>query len=204
MSRTSLLFVLSFLLTDARSALQHTLALKDVEDAVIGSEIAQLGGYAELARPMGQAELHIVPLRSWSTTHLEFAADDLRGRIDMFPFTQERWIGGDPGHRLLEGWPVLGWDASASHARITRVELVIDGAVLAPPTDMVTDVFDPQPCGSFEGRVIPYALMARSADGWRTYIQVLAGSGADAALVTWVFEDGAYLFRVVDAFSPNG
>ncbi|MFT3885366.1 MAG: hypothetical protein QM724_08040 [Flavobacteriales bacterium] len=95
-------------------------------------------------------------------------------------------------------------DVGMEHRRVGRVELVLDGRVVDMPVDAYTDLFDPHLCEAGPASPLLYATAARSLDGWRIYVLAQMGEGAEARMVTWVFEDGRYLCRVMDAFRVNG
>ena len=44
--------------------------------------------------------------------------------------------------------------------------------------------------------MLPFCRAARSTDGFRTYVHLQRGEGQRTRLVTWVFDDGRYLFRL--------
>lgn len=186
----------------ARAAAPQDLRLAEVLDPLVRGEVSALGGYPELGRREGTASLVELPLRSCSPVHVEFATSDIRVRLERYPFTRAHHTRTVQGRRTLLGRPVVGWDPEAAHERLARMEVVVDGQVLEVPTEAVIDVFDPRFCTPASDRMVRFVAAARSLDGWRVHVQVLAGAGPEARLVTWVFEDGRYLFRIVDPFPP--
>lgn len=184
---------------------QPSLPLDAITDSVMRAEIGRLGPYPEMHLPADASTLHELALRSWSATHCEFTAKDIRVRIEAQPFERAKWIISDDhkGH-VLERAPIMGWSNVEAHTRMSRVELVLDGMVTEVPGTAFTDLFDPPLCGPGPLAPLRFATAARSDDGWRVYVLAQVGQGDQARLVTWVFEDGRYLFRVVDAFRTNG
>lgn len=176
------------------------LRLAEIDDRLVRSEVAGLGGYPELGTREISTPLLEIPLRSWSTIHAEFASDDLRVRLERYPFHRAGDMRTSAGRRQLFGRPVIGWDPAADHQRLSRMEVVLDGMVCEVPVDQVVDVFDPRFCIGATDKPIRFVSAARSRDGWRVHVQILAGAGPEACLVTWVFEDGSYQYRVVDPF----
>lgn len=193
----SLALVCTALALQASSSPQD-LRLQDLTDPLLRLEVANTGGYPELLRPMGPTPLFELPVRSHSSGHVEFATDDLRIRLERFPTDRAQRRYG-PGRR-----PAMAGDPQSLDQRLARLEVVVDGLVLAPPLDAVIDVFDPHFCVPHHDRFIRFATAVRSADGWRILVQVLAGNGPEARLVTWVFENDRYLFRVEDPFPAFG
>jgi hypothetical protein len=171
--------------------------LAGIADPLIRDEIATLGPYNETDDPYRRDTLVHLPLRSSSASHLEFAADDIRVRLEAFPFEHSSWVKKHKNGSLwLDSEPVIGWGLGEAHSRVSRAELVIDGLVCAVPASELLDVFDPRALASSSPE--HWCFAARSKDGYRVYLQVLAGAGEQARSVTWVFEYGEYLFRVVD------
>lgn len=184
---------------------QTTLRAEDVADSTIRAEIAHLGPYPEMHLPATPSTLSEVPLRSWSPLHSEFAEEGLRVRIEAQPFLHPEQVTGDRTRGFtLEGRRAIGWTPGGAHDRISRVELVLDGAVAEVPEDAFTDLFDLQACAPGPVAPLRFATVARSTDGWRIYVLAQVGEGDQTRLVTWVFEDGRYRFRVVDTFRTSG
>jgi len=169
-------------------------SLADLDDPLIRSEILELGGYQELVMEFTTPTLVEVPLFSHSPGHLEFRNEGLRVRIEAQPFEHAGWVRGSNGRWTLEGVEVRGWTPSETHCRLSRLELVLDGAVVDIPAEAWLDVFD----APLRREELTFASVMRSRDGWRTYVHLQAGDAADARMITWVIEDGTYLFRVVD------
>lgn len=170
------------------------IALHDLRDPLLSGEIAELGGYQELMSTFTASTLREAPLSIASPTMLEFREEDLRVRIEALPFGHALWVERVRGRWMLEGMEALGWSPGEAHTRLSRVEAVIDGAVIDIPASAWTDVFD----APLRRDGLPFACVMRSRDGWRTYIHLQAGEGPGARMATWVIEDGQYLFRVVD------
>jgi hypothetical protein len=168
-------------------------SLADLDDALIRSEIMELGGYQELVMEFTTPTLVEVPLFSHSTGHLEFRNEGLRVRIEAQPFEHPKWVKKSHGEWILEGQPLLGWSTADTHSRLSRLEVVIDGCVVDLPTEAWVDVFD----APMRREDLLFAAVMRSPDGHRIYVHVQAGD-TEARMVTWVLEDGALLFRVVD------
>jgi hypothetical protein len=143
-------------------------------------------------------------LRAWSERHVEFADAGVRVRIEAQPFHEARWVKHKADAYRFEGRPIIGWTVGAEHQRLSRMEVVLDGHVLDLPVAAFTDLFDPRLCEPGPTAPLQYATVARSTDGWRLYVLAQIGEGPEARMVTWVFEDGRYLFRVVDAFRLSG
>lgn len=206
LSATRAIAALAFPVTLPLFALQQaSLSLDEVRDPIVRLEIGQLGPYPEMHRPVEASALQEVPLRSGSALLSEFAADGIRVRIEAQPFPHPAWVKGNTrqGFRL-ERSPILGWSPGEGHTRLSRVELVLDGLVTEVPEAAFTDLFDPRLCEPGPIAPLRFATAARSADGWRVYVLAQIGQGDQALLVTWVFEDGRYLYRVVDPFRTNG
>lgn len=184
---------------------QASLSLDEVRDPIVRFEIGHLGPYAEMHRPAEASTLQEVPLRSGAALYSEFAADGIRVRIEAQPFAYPAWVKGNTrqGFRL-ERNPILGWSPGQEHTRLSRVELVLDGLVTEVPEAAFTDLFDPRLCEPGPIAPLRFATAARSADGWRVYVLAQIGQGDQTLLVTWVFEDGRYLYRVVDPFRTSG
>jgi hypothetical protein len=175
------------------SFLPQDRSLADLDDPLIRSEILELGGYQELVLEFITPTLVEVPLFSHSPGHLEFRNDDLRVRIEAQPFEHPEWVKKSNGAWMLEGQRVLGWSPAEAHSRLSRSEVVIDGCVVDLPTESWVDVFD----APLRREDLLFASAMRSKDGRRVYVHVQAGD-ADARMVTWVLEDGAFLYRLVD------
>ena len=168
-------------------------SLGDLDDPLIRSEIMELGGYQELVMEFTPPTLVEVPLFSHSTGHLEFRNEGLRVRIEAQPFEHPMWVKKSHGAWLLESQSVLGWSPADTHSRLRRLEVVIDGCVVNLPTEAWVDVFD----APLRREDLVFASVMRSPDGRRIYVHAQAGD-ADARMVTWVLEDGAFRYRVVD------
>ena len=191
--------VLAFLLPlfALRAALlQQDLSLATVTDPLIHQEIQELGLYPELMEEFPEPTLNYVPIRSREGNQLEFCDSGIRIRIETQHFDHSKWVKPTASGFRLEQEHILGWTPGDEHNRLSRMELVMDGNVIDLPMKDFTDIFD-APLSTGEGTLM-FATAARSRDGWRTYVHVQAGSGRHAQLVTWVFDDGRYLFRVVD------
>lgn len=175
------------------SFLQQDRSLDELDDPLIRSEILELGGYQELVMEFTTPTLVEVPLFSHSPGHLEFRNEGLRVRIEAQPFEHTKWVTKSHGEWMLEGQPLLGWSPADTHSRLSRLEVVIDGCVVDLPTEAWVDVFD----APMRREDLLFAAVMRSPDGHRIYVHVQAGD-AEARMVTWVLEDGALLYRVVD------
>lgn len=182
----------------------HQQGLVDLKDTLLARELSQVGGYPEMARPLGFHDVEAAPIFSWGPGHTQFRTEDLRVRIECQPFEPSADIRWKKDHALLDGVPMIGWWTDAAHMRLSKVEVVVDGLVLSPPVESTIDVFAPRPCEAYGNRVLQFSSVARSRDGYRIYVQVLAGQGEQARLVTWVFEEGHYLCRVIDRFRVPG
>jgi hypothetical protein len=190
--QTSLILALT-----ASASSQGPQSLWDITDIGLRNEIATLGPYAETDDPFMMDSLVRFPLRSSSPLHVEFASGDVRIRLEAFPFEHPAWVKKrKDGSLWLDQQTLISWGNDEQHVRLSRAEVVIDGLVCAVPAEEFLDVFDPIAMTS--DRPEHWCIAARSKDGYRMYLQVLAGSGKHARSVTWVFEDGEYLFRVVD------
>ena len=173
---------------------QQDRSLHELEDPRIRAEVMELGGYQELVMEFTTPSLVEVPLFSDSPGHLEFRDDGLRVRIEAQPFEHPKWVKRTHGAWMLEDQTLLGWSPGESHSRLGRLEVVVDGRVVDLPTTAWLDVFD----APLRRETLPFALVMRSRDGVRSYVHLQAGDAHDARMVTWVFEAGRYLFRVVD------
>jgi hypothetical protein len=74
-----------------------------------------------------------------------------------------------------------------------------DSLLLIPAADLA-GLRDPRFCSFDDGlqRILPYCSVSRSTDGYRLYVHLQLGEGRETRVVTWVFDDGHYLFRVED------
>ena len=169
-------------------------SLSDLQDPLVHAEMLELGGYQELVMEFTTPTLREVPLFSHSPSHLEFRYDGLRVRIEAQPFEHPNWVKKSNGSWILEGQHILGWSPAETHLRLSRLEVVVDGCVALVPTGSWVDVFD----APLRRDDLLFASTMRSADGRRFYVHLQAGDAADARMVTWVFEDGTFLYRVVD------
>ena len=170
------------------------LSLTEIEDPRIRAEVLELGGYQELVMEFTVPSLIEVPLFSDPPGHLEFRGEGLRVRVESQPFEHPKWVQRSHGAWMLEGQPLLGWSPAETHSRLGRLEVVVDGRVVDLPTTAWLDVFD----APLRREGLPFASVMRSRDGVRTYVHLQAGDSEDARMVTWVFERGSYLYRVVD------
>ncbi len=170
------------------------ISLDQVDDPVIRAEVMELGGYQELVMEFTNPSLCEVPLFAGSPGHLEFRDSTLRVRIEAQAFEHPKWVKRSHGAWMLEDQPVLGWSPGESHSRLGRLEVVVGGCVVNLPTATWLDVFD----APLRREDLPFASVMRSRDGLRTYVHLQAGDAEDARMVTWVFERGGYLYRVVD------
>ena len=166
----------------------------DELDPPIRSELMELGGYQELVMEFTAPTLVEVPLFSHSSGQLEFRDAALRVRVEAQPFDHPKWVKKVGSNWQLEGRYILGWSPGEVHTRLGRVEVVVDGCVSDLPAKAWLDVFDPP----LRRDGLPFAAVMRSRDERRIYVHLQSGDAADARMVTWVFEDGAYLYRVVD------
>jgi hypothetical protein len=201
MSRTlarlvAVLFVTVLSLRSLLALPQQDRSLATIGDAQIQQELQELGLYPELVERLPASSLQDIPFRSSSPQHVEFFGDGIRLRIETHLFDHASWVQRKRTGFFLEHAPVVGWTPGDQHSRLSRVELIMDGTVVELPLDAFTDLFDLPLC-SADGSV-RFARVCRSRDGWRTYVHVQAGEDEHIALVTWVFEDGRYLYRVVD------
>jgi len=167
-------FLLPLTLSATRQ--QAPVSLADVADPLLHAEIAMQGLYPELEGSFGDAALVEVPLRSCSSIHVEFHADDVFVRLEA-----QRTSG-------------------AAHMELTGLRILLDGSALQLPQAQVTGLQDPRFCGFDEGlqRILPTCSVSRSADGYRLYVHLQFGEGRETRVVTWVFDDGHYLFQVED------
>jgi hypothetical protein len=149
------------------AVLQQQLTLAEVHDSLLHAEIAALGAYPELEGVLPMVELNEVPLRSCSTTSAELEGEDVRVEL-----------------------------SSGREGLAMRV--VVDGTALAFSDEGLARLRTVGFCGWDSGlqRVLPYCGAHRSRDGARVYVFLIAGEGRRQRLVTWIFEDGRYLFRV--------
>ena len=174
--------------------LPQDLSLMELGDTRIRSELMSLGGYQELGRSFAEPNIREIPVSVATEGLVEYRSEGLRARIEAQPFEHADRVEESQGNWRLDGQVLVGWSSGASHARLSRVEVVLDGAVVDLPTEAYTDVFD----APLLRDGLPYVLAARSQDGARTYLHLQAGEGTDARLITWVVQNGRYLFRVVD------
>lgn len=166
----------------------------DLTDPLIRAELMELGGYQELAMEFTSPSLAEIPLYSASNGHLEFRDNALRVRIEAQAFEHAKWVKRSHGSWMLENQALLGWSPGEAHSRLGRLEVVVGGCVVDLPTSDWLDVFD----APLRRENLPFAAVMRSRDGVRTYVHLQAGDGEDARMVTWIFERGSYLYRVVD------
>ncbi len=171
-------------------------SLMEVQDLTIRAEIAGTGPYQEMSSDDHQALLVDIPIRSWSPRHVEFWGEGLRVRLEAQPFEDVSGVKIRNGNAQLDRQPILGWSTGDEHARMSRLEVVMDGLVVPIPVQAFTDLFD-TPLSRESGRVV-LAAAWRSKDGWRTYVQAQVGDDAHPLIVTWVLEDGRYVQRIVD------
>jgi|694.fasta_scaffold85908_2 hypothetical protein len=155
---------------------QAPVTLADVTDPLLHAEIAMQGLYPEMEGSFGEAALIEVPLRSCSSTHAEFRDEGLLVRLEA---------------RTVTG---------AAHTELYSLRILLDDSLLQIPNDEVSGLRDPRFCGFDEGlqRILPFCSVSRSADCYRLYIHLQFGEGRETRVVTWVFDDGRYLFRVED------
>jgi len=151
---------------------QAPITLAEVEDPLLHAEIAQLGLYPEIEGGFSDAVLLDVPLRSCSPLHAELGCDGITVR-----FTAR---------------------ASAARVELMNFQVLQDDSLLFIPKDAYIGLEDPRFCGFDEGLqlILPYCSASRSTDGFRTYVHLQLGEGRRTRLVTWVFDDGRYLFRL--------
>lgn len=149
------------------AALQQQITLADVHDSLLHAEIAALGAYPELEGVLPVVELNEVPLRSCSSTEAELESEEVHVELRSGP----------------QG---------------LALRVVVDGTRLAFIDEGLAQLRTEAFCGWDAGlqRVLPYCGAYRSQDGDRVYVFLIAGEGRKQRLVTWVFEDGRYLFRV--------
>ena len=176
--------------------LQQDLSLATLNDPLIQQEIQELGLYPELMEEFPGSTLNYLAIRSSEGNRLEFCDNGIRIRIETQQFEHAKWVKPTTTGFRLEQERILGWTPSEEHNRLSRLELVMDGSVVDLPMNAYTDIFD-APLFTGDGTLM-FATAARSRDGWRTYVHLQAGSGRHTQLVTWVFDDGRYLYRVVD------
>lgn len=169
-------------------------SIVEIDDPLIRAEVMELGGYQELVMEFTTPTLEEVPLFTHSPMHMEFRSEGLRVRIEAQPFEHAPWVKKSHGHWKLEDLETLGWSPGGTHSRLSRSEAVLDGVVVDIPVEAWVDVFD----APLMREELPFAAVMRSRDGRRVYIHVQAGEAEDARMVTWVIEDGAYRYRVVD------
>jgi hypothetical protein len=155
---------------------QAPVTLADVADPLLHAEIAMQGLYPEMEGSFGEAALIEVPLRSCSSRHAEFSDQGLLVRIEA---------------RSVTG---------AAHPELYSLRILLDDSLLQIPNADLNGLRDPRFCGFDDGlqRILPYCSVSRSADGYRLYIHLQFGEGRETRVVTWVFDDGNYLFRVED------
>ncbi len=151
-----------------RASLQHQLTLADVHDSLLHAEIAALGAYPELEGALPDVRLTEVPLRACSGSQA-----------------------------VLEGADVHV-ELRRSETQDLQLAVVVDDSLLAIPDASVSGLRADRFCDWDDDlqRILPYCSAARSTDGSRVYVHMLAGEGRKHRLLTWVFEEGRYLFRV--------
>jgi hypothetical protein len=159
------------------ATLQQTpVTLDEVDDPQLHAEIAMQGLYPEREGSFGEAALIDIPLRSCSNNHAEFSAEGLFVRIEA---------GSMPGE---------------AHTELSGLWIVLDDSLLHVPNTELAGLHNLRFCGFDESlqRILPYCSVSRSADGYRIYVHTQFGTGRETRVVTWVFDDGRYLFRVED------
>lgn len=168
----------------------------DLDDPLVRAEVHELGLYPELVEEFPANTLQQLPLRSCSEGHVDFFDGSVRVRIESQVFDHPAWVQSSASGARLEKAPILGWTPNGSHRRLSRLEVVIDGLNIPIPLEAYHDLFDALLCS--DDATVRYAQAARSNDGWRIYVHAQVGEGRNAVLVTWLFEDGHYRYRVVD------
>ncbi len=168
----------------------------ELDDPLIRAEIHELGLYPEILEEFPSNTLQQLPLRSCSEGHVDFFDGSVRVRIESQVFDHPAWVQSSANGARLEKAPILGWTPNGTHRRLSRLEVVIDGLNIPIPLAAFHDLFDAPLCS--EDATLHYAQAARSNDGWRIYVHAQVGEGRNAALVTWLFEDGQYHYRIVD------
>lgn len=151
---------------------QAPITLAEVDDPLLHAEIAQLGLYPEIEGGFGEAVILDVPLRSCSPFHADLGNDGLTVRFTARP--------------------------NVAHVELATLQVMQDDSMLFIPKDAYVGLEDPRFCGYDDGLqlMLPYCSASRSADGFRTYVHLQLGEGRRTRLVTWVFDDGQYLFRL--------
>ncbi len=151
---------------------QAPITLAEVDDPLLHAEIAQLGLYPEIEGGFSEAVLLNVPLRSCSSVHAELGGEGVTVRFTARP--------------------------NVTHVELATLQVIQDDSLLFIPKDAYVGLRDPRFCGFDDGLqlMLPYCNASRSADGFRTYVHLQLGEGRRTRLVTWVFDDGRYLFRL--------
>ena len=141
-------------------------------DPLLQAEIPLLGLYPEIVGGFSDAVLLDVPLRSCSPLHAELS-----------------------GHGVTVCFTAR---AKTSHTQLVAFHVIQNDSMLMIPKEAFAGLEDPQFCGFDEGLqlMLPFCRAARSTDGFRTCVHLQRGEGQRTRLVTWVCDDGRYLFRL--------
>ncbi len=176
------------------NALQQDLHWEDLTDRTFRTELGGTGPYTEA---LGTDTIPLLPTlatRQKSASLVEFLDPDLRLRIETQPFTGLKDVHRSRRGALLDGEPVLGWIPAEHHRRVSRMELVWNGTVIPLPVQRFYDVFDPWE--DDQGDL--FATVSRSMDGDRVYAQLIVPHENGSAVISWIFENGHFVGRVVD------
>lgn len=173
-----------------------------IQEKDIRAEVATftMGGIEE---SVGKEPLATIPVSAFSSHSITFQDDRTTLTITSIPFeaAKHRLTYYDPEKTYLvkiDNKPYFGDYGKVPKSVVGSVQLIVGRDTVNVPEAALNDLANPQLSFMEGGKNKTQNKVYRSADGKRIYVYMLKPEAGGSYEVTWVFQDGKYLRRVVD------
>lgn len=154
------------------------------------------------------AELVVIPGGANCIDRAEFTGIGVSVVITGAPFdTTKHTFGYDRSQQVaflcnIDGHGFWGTDGAMPRREIKVLSVRIQGKILKVPKHAYANLYEPNFCDNYPGSpdepIAVHAGCRLSKDRSRIYIHMMNSDGAGGYLVTWIFQNGRYLGRVVE------
>ena len=175
-------------------------------DTRLRREIAMFASAPSFEKEFEKApklELNEIPLKNCADNSVEFLGEGVNVVIEKMPFDTTGHQLGYTDHflNLIDGKLFWGTDGGVPREKLKSIVVRLGNLKETLSAKAMDGIFEPNLC--YKDRktkvfVHAYPKIFRSNDGKRVYIYMVNSDGAGGYEVTWIFQNGKYLRRVVD------
>jgi len=149
---------------------------------------------------VGKTELQKIPFRKFGDDYMEFQGDQVTAVVTIAPFdkTKHRLDYDDKYLIKIDRKTYYGDYGTVPKTIIRNITLTIAGDTVAIPPAAYNDLCDLHFTYSDKGAVRTRDAVYVSRDGHVLYLYLFSRDDTGSYEVTWIFQDGRYVRRVLD------